>query len=167
VHTSNIENQVSEKTRNILIVDYDSSTCRVFREIFRKCGFKADQARDGEDAKAKMKNNIYDAALISFILPDMDGIDLLLFTDKTLPEAAKIVTTGFPNLRNGIKCIEAGADAYFSKPINPEELVHVVEQKLELLEKERSSSTSSAKSSGVSGSSDPYRDKMGMLSGTR
>src|SRR5512143_4069985 len=87
-----------EGTRRILIVDYDASTCRVFKQIFQKSGFTVDLAMDGEEAKTKMKNNAYDAALISFILPDMDGIDLVFFTHKTLPNAAKIVTTGYPSL---------------------------------------------------------------------
>lgn len=108
-----------------------------------------DTAKDGEEAKKKMKNNTYNAALISFILPDMDGIDLLFFTAKTMPTAAKIVTTGFPNLKNGIRVLEAGADAYFSKPIQPEELVRVVENRLELIEKENKSAVT-AKSFGGS-----------------
>jgi two-component system response regulator HydG len=152
--------------RTILIVDYDASTCRVFKEIFRKTGFAVDLAKDGEEAKAKMKGNPYDAALISFVLPDMDGLDLLLFTSKTMPKAAKIVTTGFPNLRNGIRVIEAGADAYFSKPVNPEELLRVVIEKLNLLEKgKENNSLGNVKSSGVGGGSGSYRGGKGMLCG--
>ena len=97
-------------------------------------------AKDGEEAKKKMKNNTYDATLISFVLPDMDGIDLLLFTTKTMPNAAKIITTGFPSLKDGIRVIEAGADAYFSKPVEPEELVRVIEEKLEMQENTTKSS---------------------------
>jgi two-component system response regulator HydG len=164
--TSNIRKaERGKKTRTILIVDYDTSTCRVFKQIFQKRGFTVDLAKDGEEAKTKMKENAYDAALISFILPDMDGLDLLFFTAKTMPKAAKIVTTGFPNLRNGIKVIEAGADAYFSKPIEPEELIRVVEEKLELLEKEKGNNPSTTKSLGVGGSSGSYKGRLGMLSG--
>lgn len=120
------------KTKKILIVDYDASTCRVFKQIFQKRGLTVDVAKDGEEAKERIKKCTYDAALISFVLPDMHGIDLLLFTTKNMPNAAKIITTGFPSLSNGIKVIEAGADAYFSKPVKPEELILVVEQKLKL-----------------------------------
>ena len=151
-------------TRSILIVDYDVSTCRIFKQIFQKRGYTVDLAKDGEEAKTKMKNNAYDAALINFILPDMDGLDLVLYTHKTMPNAAKIVTTGYPNLRDSIKVIEAGADAYFSKPINPEELVRVVEEKLARQEKANASSAT-PKSSGVGASSGSYRGRIGMLSG--
>ncbi len=80
----------------------------------------------------------------------MDGIDLLLFTTKTMPSAAKIVTTGFPSLNNSIKAIEAGADAYFSKPIDPNELISVVEEKLELVEKDGKSLSPTKISGGTS-----------------
>ncbi len=127
----------TQKTKTIIVVDYDNATCRTFQQILQKQRYTVDIAKDGEEAIKKIKNNSYDAALISYILPDMDGIDLLLFTAKTMPNAAKIITTGFPTLRDGIKVLEAGADAYFSKPIQPETLIRVIEEKLKLEKKEQ------------------------------
>ena len=118
------------------------STSRVFKQILRRRGFTVDTAKDGEEAKEKTKNKNFDAVLISFALPDMDGIDLLLFTIKSMPNAAKIIATGFPSLRSGMKSIEAGADAYFSKPVNPEELILVIENKLEQVKRESTQSES-------------------------
>ncbi len=115
-------------------------------------------AKDGEEAKRRIETSDYDCALISLILPDMDGIDLLLFTAKTMPNAAKIVTTGFPSLRNGIRVIEAGADAYFSKPIEPEELIRVVEEKLELTKKAGKPSNSTKSFGGTSSSGSGRRN---------
>ena len=150
------ETERQRKTKTILIVDYDPLTSRVFKLIFRKRGFIVDTAKDGEEAKEKMKNKTYQAALISFVLPDMNGIDLLIFTTRSMPNAAKIVTTGFPNLRDGIKFIEAGADAYFSKPVKPEELVFVVEEKLASPRKV-SKTPSTRMSSGVASNSNKER----------
>ena len=118
------------------------STLRVFKQILRRQGFKVDTAKDGEEGKEKMKNMSFDAVLISFSLADMDGIDLLLFTTKSMPNAAKLIATGFPSLRNGLKAIEAGADAYFSKPVSPEELILVIENKLEQVRRENKQSES-------------------------
>ena len=131
-------------------------TSRVFKQIFQKRGFTVDTAKDGEEAKKKMKNKPYDAALISFVLSDMNGIYLLLFTAKSMPKAAKIITTGFPNLKDGVKFIEAGADAYFSKPVNPKELVLVVEEKLALPRKV-SKTSDTRMSSGVASNSNKER----------
>lgn len=122
-------------------------------------------AKDGEEAKKKMKNNTYDATLISFVLPDMDGIDLLLFTTKTMPNAAKIITTGFPSLKDGIRVIEAGADAYFSKPVEPEELVRVIAEKLETQENKPSNTTKSSGGSPTAYDGNGRKDLLNGLNG--
>ena len=126
-----IDPQGKGKTKTILVVDYNTSTLRVFKLLLRRRGFTIDTALTGDEAKEKMKKNTYAAAMISFNLPDIDGIDLLLFVSKSMPNAAKIISSGFPSLGNSIKAIEAGADAYFSKPVDPEQLILVVENKLE------------------------------------
>jgi two-component system nitrogen regulation response regulator GlnG len=131
----------------------------------QKQGFDVDVAKDGEEAKRKTENSTYDAALISFILPDMYGIDLLLFTAKTMPNAAKIVTTGFPNLRNGIKAFEAGADAYFCKPVKPEELIRVVNEKMLMQEKESKKPNANDSSSGTSSSYGSGSGRKNLLNG--
>ncbi|MEM3463035.1 MAG: hypothetical protein QXJ15_05150, partial [Candidatus Bathyarchaeia archaeon] len=36
----------------------------------------------------------------------------------------------FPSLENAVKALNLGADAYLMKPINPKELLKVIEEKL-------------------------------------
>ena len=54
--------------------------------------------------------------------------DLLLFARKNLPNAARLVTIGFPSLETSVKALESGADAVFSKPVPPEQLITVIEK---------------------------------------
>ena len=118
------------KMVSILVVDFDNSTRRTFKRILSKQGFSVDEAKEGEEAIKKLKINHYDAVLLSFQLPDMQGIDLLFFLEKSIPNAQRIIVTGFPSLSNTIQALEAGADAYFVKPVNPSNLVLVIEEKL-------------------------------------
>ena len=118
------------KMVSILVVDFDASTRRTFKRILSKQGFSVDEAKEGEEAMKKLKINHYDAVLLSFQLPDMQGIDLLFFLEKSIPNAQRIIVTGFPSLSNTIQALEAGADAYFVKPVNPSNLVLVIEEKL-------------------------------------
>jgi DNA-binding response OmpR family regulator len=157
----------TQQTKTILIVDYDKSTSRTFKQILQKQGYIIDIAKDGTEAIQKIKNNNFDAAIISYILPDMDGIDLLLFTAKTMHNATKIITTGFPTLRDGIKVLEAGADAYFSKPIEPKELIRVIEEMLKLQEKENKSSdlTKSYRQTSTSSNEKERKDLLNGLNG--
>jgi len=114
----------------ILIVDDDKSILRILTRILQKQGYTVDTAETGREAEEKNHNNSYDLAIVDVKLPDTDGIDLLgkLQTDK--PNMAKIVLTGFPSIDNGVRAMNTGADAYLIKPIKPEELLKIVQQKL-------------------------------------
>jgi DNA-binding response OmpR family regulator len=38
--------------------------------------------------------------------------------------------TGFPSLETGVKALDEGADAYLVKPVKPQELLMLLEEKL-------------------------------------
>ena len=77
-----------------------------------------------------MNSKIFDLALIDVRLPDIDGVDLLEEIHRIKPKMIKIVITGFASMENGIKAMEAGADAYLVKPVPSQELIRIIEQKL-------------------------------------
>lgn len=121
---------MKEDPRTILVVDDDKSILRTFTRILQKAGYTVEVAETGKEAIEKVKTNCYDVALIDVRLPDMDGTDLLPTMQKKIPDAAKIVVTGFPSMENGIKALDGGADAYLVKPLKPEELIALIEEKL-------------------------------------
>ena len=43
----------------------------------------------------------------------------------------KIMITGYPSLRNAVESLNYGADAYVIKPVKPEKLLELIEEKLE------------------------------------
>ena len=61
----------------------------------------------------------------------MEGTKLLTAMQKTFPEMIKIMVTGYPSLQNAVEALNYGADAYIMKPVNPEELLRVIREKLE------------------------------------
>jgi len=123
-----------EKTK-VLIVDDDKSILRILTRIFQKQGFDAETAETGKEAEEKINDAVYDVGIIDVKLPDVDGTDLLSRIHAMKPSMVKIVLTGFPSVDNGIKAMNVGADAYLVKPVQPEELLKIVKEKL----KERSS----------------------------
>jgi len=42
----------------------------------------------------------------------------------------KIMVTGYPSLQNAVEALNYGADAYIMKPVDPEELLRVIKEKL-------------------------------------
>ena len=120
--------EVNVETTKVLIVDQYKPTSLTFKKILQKRGFEVDESEDGKKALEKMKTNSYDAVLISLENPDIEGSDLLFFAKKNLPNAARLVTIGFPSLENSIKALKSGADAVFAKPISPEQLITVIKK---------------------------------------
>jgi DNA-binding response OmpR family regulator len=116
--------------KRILVIDDDKSILRTFTRILQKNGYEIDVAETGKEAIEKTETNLYDLALIDIRLPDMDGTDLLVKIQKTMRDAVKIMITGFPSLENGVKALDEGADAYLVKPVKPEELLALIEEKL-------------------------------------
>jgi DNA-binding response OmpR family regulator len=78
----------------------------------------------------KAENQHYDLALVDIRLPDMDGTDLLAKLKRQLQNTVKIMITGFPSLETGVKALDEGADAYLVKPVKPQELLLLLEEKL-------------------------------------
>ncbi len=116
--------------KNVLVIDDDKSILRTFTRILQKNGYEIDVAETGKEALEKSKKKCYDVALIDIRLPDMDGTDLLVKTKQNMRNAIKIMITGFPSLETGVKALDEGADAYLVKPVKPEELIALIEQKL-------------------------------------
>jgi len=123
-----MEVKTSQKT--ILVVDDDKSILRTFTRILQKNGYEIDTAETGKEAMEKAENRQYDLALVDIRLPDMDGTDLLAKLKKPLQNTVKIMITGFPSLETGVKALDEGADAYLVKPVKPQELLVLLEEKL-------------------------------------
>lgn len=122
--------KVSGAKKTILVVDDDKSILRTFSRILQKSGYEIDTAETGKEAMEKTENRYYDLALVDIRLPDMDGTDLLAKLKKPLQHTVKIMITGFPSLETGVKALDEGADAYLVKPVKPQELLILLEEKL-------------------------------------
>ena len=122
--------KVAEIKKTILVVDDDKSILRTFTRILQKSGYEIDTAETGKEAISKTEKRRYDLALVDIRLPDMDGTDLLAKLKKPLQSTVKIKITGFPSLETGVKALDEGADAYLVKPVKPQELLVLLEEKL-------------------------------------
>ena len=114
----------------ILVVDDDAAICRVLKRILERRGFYVDTCETGAAASEKLGINLYDVALIDLRLPDMDGTDLFGQMNEVEPKMVKIVLTGLPYVENDYESLEGGADAFLSKPVDPEFLLSLIEDKI-------------------------------------
>ena len=116
--------------KTVLVIDDDKSILRTLTRILQKAGYEVDTAETGKEAIEKAEKRHYNLTLVDVRLPDVDGTDLLVNMKENLRDSVKIMITGFPSLETGIKALDGGADAYLVKPVKPEELLTLIEEKL-------------------------------------
>lgn len=116
--------------KSILIVDDDGAILKNAKDVLQLEGYYVDTVETGMEAIEKSKTNFYNLVLLDIKLPDMEGTELLTKMHRTVPKMMKIMITGYPSLENTVEALNLGADAYLLKPVNPEMLLKVVEEKL-------------------------------------
>ena len=116
---------------SILIVEDDTNIRVPLSTILQQKGYSIDSAKTGQEAIQKSKAKFYNLALIDIKLPDMEGTRLLTTMQENLPKMVKIMITGYPSLENAVEALNHGADAYLIKPVKPEKLLALIEEKLE------------------------------------
>jgi len=122
---------VQIEKKRILVVDDDKKICDTLSLILESRGYQVDIANTGKTAVEKAKTNKYNLAVLDIKLPDIDGIKLLKSIYEISPQMVRIVMTGYPELKNAINDLNEGADAYFTKPVDPSRLIKTIEDKLE------------------------------------
>jgi len=122
---------VTKDKPSILIVEDDANIRETLSIILQQKGYNADTAKNGKEAIQKSKTKFFNLALLDIKLPDMEGTKLLMTMHGTLPKMVKIMITGYPSLENAVEALNQGADAYIIKPVEPEKLLALIEEKLE------------------------------------
>lgn len=120
---------VREKAR-ILVVDDDIDILQSLKEILETKGYDVEVAESAQKGLELAKKRFFNLAILDIKLPDMEGTELLAKIHKEKPQMMKVMLTGYPSLDNAVQALNLGADAYLMKPVNPEELLKVVEEKL-------------------------------------
>jgi len=116
---------------SVLIVEDDANIRETLSTIFQQKGYNTDTAKNGREAIQKSKAKFFNLALLDIKLPDTEGTKLLTTMPKNVPKMVKIVITGYPSLENAVEALNHGADAYIIKPFKPQNLLALIEEKLE------------------------------------
>ena len=115
--------QVSRRTR-ILVADDTDSIRALFHKLLTSDGHEVISADNNIEALDAAQRFRPDVVLLDVGMPGMDGIEVCrrLKSDPATRLTPVVLVTGFSDLSDRIKGIEAGADDFFSKPVHPHEL---------------------------------------------
>ena len=114
----------------ILIVDDEFSIRDSLEHWFRRDGYEVLVAADATCAWDAMQMAAFDVVLLDVRLPGMDGMRLLEQIRRAFPTTVVVMITAFASVDTAVRALKLGAADYVTKPINPEELSHVVARAL-------------------------------------
>ena len=114
-----------EPAAHILVVDDSPLDLRVLEDQLATEGYRISTAADGEEALAKVAADPPDLILLDVLMPKLDGFEVcrLLKADASTILIPVVIVTALRETAERIKGIEAGADEFLSKPVNPQELL--------------------------------------------
>lgn len=114
--------------QKILIVDDDLSFGMMVEGFLKRHSFEVTLAASFSKAALALKGEPFDLVLTDYRLPDGTGMDVLQTVKKKDPATSVILITAYSDIRVAVEAIKSGAFEYITKPVNPEELLHVINE---------------------------------------
>jgi len=108
--------------RKILIVDDETSLCKVIEGFLSRKNYLADIAYNANDALRKLEEQHFDLVISDIVMPDMDGISLMKKVIADRPDISFIIMTAYSEDYAYTDIINAGASDYVTKPFEMREL---------------------------------------------
>ena len=108
----------------ILVIDDDEITRLTLTKILEQQGYQVITASNGEDGLAQAKKSPPALIICDWLMPKMDGIEVCrqIKADPLLSTTFFIVLTSLDSVADVVKGLDAGADDFITKPIEPNEL---------------------------------------------
>jgi DNA-binding response OmpR family regulator len=115
-------------TYSILVVDDEENNRDILARRLCKDGFAVTTAVDGKSAIKTLERERFDLILLDFMMPEMDGLQVLkqMKHNATCANTPVIMCTAVGDKETVVRCIQAGATDYMLKPIDyPAALVRI------------------------------------------
>ena len=117
--------------KNILIVEDNELNMKLFFDILQYQKYNPDKAINGQEAFEKIKNNSYDLVILDIQLPKMDGFSVLKkLKEENINIPPVIIASACAMDSDKLKAQQFGINDYLTKPIDINNFIKTVKQKL-------------------------------------
>ncbi|MBU3103761.1 response regulator transcription factor [Clostridium gasigenes] len=115
---------------NILIADDEAQMVKILSAYFNKEGFNTILAKDGEEALNLFSSSKIDLAILDWMMPKVNGIDVCRYIKDNSNTKVLILTAKGEN-EDELEALNCGADEYVKKPFDPRILIMRAKKLLE------------------------------------
>ena len=109
-------------TSNVLIVEDDAATRRLYKFLLTNGGYAVLEAEDGVMALEQLARNHCDLVITDMNMPRMDGMELIQAIRRDYASIYVIMITAFGTPDTEKQALRMGANDYLAKPFDFEEL---------------------------------------------
>mgnify|MGYP001996984614 FL=1 len=126
-------NTTLEHSCRILLAEDNETNQDVIRRLLKQQGIVIETVSNGKLLLERLELEPFDIILMDIQMPELDGLEAtrLIREGKAGPRnknIAIIALTAYAMTGDKEKCLQAGANAYLTKPINPELLVKTIQE---------------------------------------
>jgi DNA-binding response OmpR family regulator len=111
----------------ILIAEDDRKVAGFLEQGFLEEQFEVEVARDGAEALRRARAGGFDILLLDFMLPERSGLEVIAELRRDGVRTPILMLTARDDPSDIRTALDAGADAYVTKPFRFDDLLHRVE----------------------------------------
>jgi len=116
---------MSEK---VLLVDDEKEFLEVMSERMSARGMEVTTAGSAEKALSILEKKSFDAIIMDFQMPEMDGMEALKAIKVKNPELQIILLTGYATVEKTVEAMKVGATDFLEKPADIEALSNKIKK---------------------------------------
>ncbi len=115
----------------LLVVDDEAGQRDLLAGFLRDLGAEVLEAASGEEALEICDRALPDVVISDVRMPGADGTELLRRIKATNPEVEVVLATAYGTVGDAVACLKDGAADYLLKPLDLDEVEHVVRRAVE------------------------------------
>lgn len=115
----------------ILIVDDEPFNLDLLEQELTDQGYSIERANNGKEALKKVESFLPDLILLDYMMPGMNGVEVLKEIRKTGNDVPVVIITAHGTIERAVQAMKEGAFDFIPKPFDPDHIALIVRKALE------------------------------------
>ena len=126
------------ESKKVCVIEDNQPIRKLLTTILEKSGFSTVSFGNGDSALEWLKDNEPLSVLVDYVLPDLDGSEIIDFIRKQPSgnDIPVVAVTGLAQENDEEKILKLGFDSYIAKPIKPATFANQIQEIIDKKDKE-------------------------------